>query len=42
MDYTKDNLVKDKAKIWKSFNKLVIYSLIPILLILIIIFILAS
>ena len=40
MDYNKDSLSKDKAKIWKSFNKIIFYSLIPIILILIIIFIL--
>ena len=38
MDYTKDNVVKDKAKTWKSFNKLTIYTIILIAIILIIIF----
>jgi len=38
MDYTKDNIVKDKAKTWKSFNKLTIYTIILIAIILIIIF----
>ena len=38
MDYTKDNIVKDKAKTWKSFNKLTIYTIIFIAIILIIIF----
>ena len=26
MDYNKDNIVKDKASTWKSFNKLTIYT----------------
>ncbi len=38
MDYNKDNIAKDKAKTWKSFNKLTIYTLFLILIILIIIF----
>ena len=38
MDYTKDNIVKDKAKTWKSFNKLTIYTIIFIVFVLIIIF----
>ncbi len=38
MDYTKDNIVKDKAKTWKSFNKLTIYTVILIAIILTIIF----
>ena len=28
MDYNKDNIVKDKAKTWKTFNKLTIYTII--------------
>lgn len=38
MDYTKDNIVKDKAKTWKSFNKLTIYTIILIAIVLVIIF----
>ena len=38
MDYNKDNIVKDKAKTWKSFNKLTIYTIILIAIILVIIF----
>jgi len=38
MDYSKDNIAKDKAETWKSFNKLSIYTIIFVLLILIIIF----
>ena len=38
MDYTKDNIVKDKAKTWKSFNKLTIYTIVLIAIVLIIIF----
>ena len=38
MDYTKDNVVKDKAKTWKSFNKLTIYTIVFVVVILIIIF----
>jgi len=38
MDYNKDNLVKDKAKTWKSFNKLSIYTILIVIIILIIIF----
>ena len=38
MDYNKDNIVKDKAKTWKVFNKLVIYTIIFVAIILIIIF----
>ena len=38
MDYTKDNIAKDKAKTWKSFNKIAIYTVFFIILILIIIF----
>ena len=38
MDYDKDSIAKDKAKTWKSFNKLTIYTIILIAIILIIIF----
>ena len=38
MDYTKDNIVKDKAKTWKSFNKLTIYTIVLIAIVLVIIF----
>lgn len=38
MDYTKDNIVKDKAKTWKIFNKLIIYTIILVVFVLIIIF----
>ena len=42
MDYSKDNVTKDKAKTWKSFNKLTIYTIIFVALILVIIFSLFS
>ena len=38
MDYNKDNIVKDKAKTWKSFNKLTIYTIVLIAIVLVIIF----
>ena len=38
MDYNKDNLVKDKAQTWKTFNKLTVYTIIFVGIILIIIF----
>lgn len=38
MDYSKDELAKDKAQTWKSFNKLTIYTVIFIILILLYIF----
>ncbi len=38
MDYNKDNLVKDKAKTWKTFNKLTVYTIIFIAIILVAIF----
>jgi len=38
MDYDKDKLVKDKAQTWKSFNKLTIYTIIFIMIILLFIF----
>ena len=38
MDYNKDNIVKDKAHIWKTFNKLTIYTIVFVAIILIIIF----
>ena len=42
MDYDKDNIAKDKAKAWKNFNKLNIYTIIFIIIILIFIFYLLS
>ena len=38
MDYNKDKLVKDKEKTWKSFNKLTIYTIVLIAIVLVIIF----
>ena len=38
MDYNKGNLVRDKAQTWKTFNKLAIYTIIFVAIILIIIF----
>ena len=38
MDYDKDNIAKDKAQTWKTFNKLTIYTIIFVSIILIIIF----
>ncbi len=38
MDYDNDNIVKDKAKTWKTFNKLTVYTIIFVAIILVIIF----
>ena len=38
MDYDKDKLAKDKAETWKSFNKLSIYTIIFVAIVLVIIF----
>ena len=38
MDYDKDKLAKDKAETWKTFNKLTIYTIVFVAIILIIIF----
>ena len=38
MDYTKNNISKDKAKTWKIFNKLTIYTIIFVIIILVFIF----
>ncbi len=38
MDYNKDSLAKDKAKTWKTFNKLTIYTILFVAIILMIIF----
>ena len=38
MEYDKDNIAKDKAQTWKTFNKLTIYTIIFVSIILIIIF----
>ena len=38
MEYNKDKIVKDKAKTWKMFNRLTIYTIILIGIVLIIIF----
>ncbi len=38
MDYDKDYIAKDKAQTWKTFNKLTIYTIIFVGIILIIIF----
>ena len=38
MDYNKDNLTKDKVQTWKTFNKLTIYTIIFVSIILIIVF----
>ena len=42
MDYNKDSLAKDKAQTWKTFNKLTIYTIIFVAIILFIIFTLFS
>ena len=42
MDYSKDNISKDKAKTWKSFNKLTVYTIIFIVFVLVFIFYLFS
>ena len=38
MDYSKDNIAKDKAKTWKAFNKFSSYTIFFVILILVIIF----
>jgi len=38
MDYNSNDIVKNKAKTWKSFNKLSIYTIIFIVIILVFIF----
>ena len=38
MDYNKDELVKEKAKTWKSFNRLTFFTLFFIAIVLIFIF----
>ncbi len=38
MDYNKDNIAKDKAQTWKIFNRLTIYTIIFVGVILIFIF----
>ena len=38
MDYNKDNIAKDKAKTWKSFNKLTIYTIVFVTIVLLFIF----
>ena len=42
MEYDKDNIAKEKAQTWKTFNKLTIYTIIFVAIILIIIFTLFS
>ena len=42
MNYNKDSLAKDKAQTWKTFNKLTIYTIIFVAIILVIIFTLFS
>lgn len=42
MDYNKDKLVKDKAQTWKHFNKLTMFTIIFVAIILIFIFFLLS
>ena len=38
MEYDKDNIAKEKAQTWKTFNKLTVYTIIFVAIILIIIF----
>ena len=38
MEYDKDNIAKEKAQTWKTFNKLSVYTIIFVAIILIIIF----
>ncbi len=38
MEYNKDKIVKDKAETWKMFNRLTVYTIILIAVVLIIIF----
>ncbi len=38
MDYSKDIIAKDKAKTWKSFNRLTIYTIIFVAIVLMFIF----
>ena len=38
MNYNKDNLAKDKAQTWKTFNKLTVHTIVFVAIILLIIF----
>ena len=38
MEYNKDKIVRDKAQTWKMFNKLSIYTIVFVGIILIVIF----
>ncbi len=38
MDYNKDNIAKDKAQTWRIFNKLTLFTIIFVAVILIFIF----
>lgn len=38
MEYNKDKIVRDKAQTWKMFNKLTIYTIVFVGIILIVIF----
>ncbi len=38
MEYNKDNITKDKAKTWKTFNKLTVYTIVFVGFIMVIIF----
>mgnify|MGYP001490550791 CR=1 FL=1 len=42
MDYNKDSLAKEKVQTWKTFNKLTIYTIIFVAIIIVIIFTLFS
>ncbi len=38
MEYNKDKITKDKAQTWKTFNKLTIFTIIFVAIVLLIIF----
>lgn len=38
MEYNKDKIVRDKAQTWKMFNKLTVYTIVFVGIILIVIF----
>ena len=38
MEYDKDNIAKEKVQTWKTFNKLTVYTIIFVAIILMIIF----
>ena len=38
MDYNRNSIAKDKAQTWKTFNKLTVYTIVLVAIIMVIIF----